>query len=203
MALTAVGCKCNRWTAGIQLLFLLSLHWFKCWLQRGSDSCDKREGKVLFGIYQICWGSLPGTNRHLYALGWEQRTSRILCSWEGRSFASLFLFLGRNLSGKAACTSSLKKGYSSGCSFWWVLPLLSYSVEGLQGEAVVKVCSFCVLMMETSSHNWMLIPRWWLLIVMDRVTVAVLSVRALSLEIESFIRITNFISSLVNNSFNK
>lgn len=38
---------------------------------------------------------------------------------------------------------------------------------------------------------------------MDRVTVAVLSVRALSLEIESFSRITNFISSLVNNSFNK
>lgn len=101
--------------------------------------CDKREGKVLFGIYQICWGSLPGTNRHLYALGWEQRTSRILCSWEGRSFTSLFLFLGRNLSGKAACTSSLKRGYSSGCSFWWVLPLLSYSAEGLQGEAVVKV----------------------------------------------------------------
>lgn len=142
MAVTAVGCKCNRWTAEIQQE--LCSFSFSCFTDSNAG-CSKDLIHVTKQKERWCLAFIKSVGDHCWApintcmLWAENKSIRILCGWESQSFSSLFLFLGRNLSGKAACTSSLKKVYSSGCSFWWVLLLLSYSVQSLQDKAVVKV----------------------------------------------------------------
>lgn len=65
----------------------------------------------------------------------------------------LLLFLCRNLSAKVACTSSQRRVYSSGCSFWWVLLLLYCRLlKVFKIKLLWKVCS-CVFMMKISNHS--------------------------------------------------